>query len=154
MAGIAAAQGVEAEPLMGKIDLAAYQSVRPVFGDVEGLCEERHLALVVTATQVDHRSLERDVEVELKLYGERSAVGCGFSPGSGFAAVSGNVTCGDGQQTGEVGAMVALPDLVYQRALKPSMAFWKPCSRGGANTGITFRLRHSRLTRPTVSANW
>ena len=154
MAGIAAAQGVEAEPRMGKTDLAAYQSVRPVFGDVEGLCEERHLALVVTATQVDHRSLERDVEVELKLYGERSAVGCGFSPGSGFAAVSGNVTCGDGKQTGEVGAMMALPDLALPEGVEALDGVLEAVLTRRGEYRDYVQVETQWLTRPTVSANW
>src|SRR5512135_1628708 len=34
------------------------------------------------------------------------------------------------------------------------MAAWNPGSRGGANTGTTPRLRHSRVTRPTTSGCW
>ncbi len=108
MVGVAAAHGVEADALMGKVDFAAHQSMRPVFSDVEGLCKQRHVAMVVASAQVDHRSQEWGVEVELEPSGEWAAVGSSFSSGGRFAAVSGDVTCGDGHQAGEVGTMVAV----------------------------------------------
>jgi hypothetical protein len=92
--------------------------MRPVFGDVEGLCEQRHITMVVASAQVDHRSRVWGVEVELEPSGEWAAVGSGFSSGGRFAAVSGDVTCGDGHQTGEVGAMVALPYLALPEGVE------------------------------------
>jgi hypothetical protein len=41
--------------------------------------------------------------------------------------------------------------LACHRPLKPSMAAWKPVSRGGTKTGTTPRLRQTRATRPMVS---
>jgi len=45
--------------LMGEDHLAAHQAMNPVFSDSEGVGEQRHVALVVASTQVDHGSLER-----------------------------------------------------------------------------------------------
>ncbi len=118
MVGVAAAHGVEADALMGKVDFAAHQSMKPVFSDREGLSEQRYVALVVASAQVDHRSLEGGVEVELERSGELAAVGSGFSSGSCFATVSGNITCGNDRQAGEVGAMVALPDLALPEGVE------------------------------------
>ena len=41
--------------------------------------------------------------------------------------------------------------LACHRPLKPSMAAWKPVSRGGTKTGTTPQLRQVRATRPMVS---
>src|SRR3972149_5199196 len=44
--------------------------------------------------------------------------------------------------------------LACQRPLKFSMAAWKPVSRGGAKTGIRFKERQRRMTRPRESGCW
>jgi len=115
---VATAHGVEADALMGEVHLAAHQAMNPVFSDREGLGEQRHVALVVASTQVDHRSLERGVEVELEPFGESAAVGGGFSSSGRFDAVSGDVASGNGHQACEVGAMVALPDVALPEGVE------------------------------------
>ncbi|MGI0014450.1 MAG: hypothetical protein ACREBU_13565 [Nitrososphaera sp.] len=45
--GVTSAQGIEAHPLTSKVDLAAHQSVHPVFGDTKGFSEQMDVAVLI-----------------------------------------------------------------------------------------------------------
>ena len=105
--GVASAQGIKADALMGKVNVAAHQSMEPMLIHGEGLAEQMHVAVIVASAQIDHRSLERGLEIELEPSGESAPVGGGFPPGGGFAAISRDVMRGDGREALDIGNVVA-----------------------------------------------
>src|SRR5205823_6563824 len=112
--------------------------MHPLFGDAKRSSEQMNLAGFITSAHEDYRSFEWGVEIELELLGERSAVWGAVSTRCGLAAVSADVALGDRHQGLAVGQWWRCQTLACHKPLKPSMAFWKPGSRGGANTGMTF----------------
>ena len=110
-------------------------------------------AALVASAKADHRALEGRVKIQLESWGKRAPVGPGLLAAGGLGAIGRDIARGDGPERGQVGEALARHTLLCHRPLKPSIAFWKPGSRGGANTGIIPNARHSRLMRPTLSAN-
>ena len=51
---IAPAQGMEADVLLGEVDLATHQAMEPMLGDRERPPKQMDIALLVTPAQEDH----------------------------------------------------------------------------------------------------
>ena len=103
---IASAQGMEADMLMGKVDIATHQAMQPMLGDMEAAAEQIDVAVLVAATQEDHAAGQGRAQVESEAGREAAAPGSSLAPGGGFSAVSGDVTRRNVLQGGHVAAVM------------------------------------------------
>ena len=94
MAGVAAAQGVEADPVSREIQLAADQTIQPKRADLEGMAEEGHRAPVRRPADEDDHPFRLRLKVLMPRGRERPPLGRGVNPLSGLAAEGQDVALG------------------------------------------------------------
>ncbi len=116
--GVTSAQCVETDSLMGEVDLATNEPMRPMSIDMEGSAEQTDAAVVIVAAHEDHGALEWGAKVELEALGEAPPLGGGIPAGSSLGAIGRDVTCGDGHQGCHIGAAVALPDFALPQGIE------------------------------------
>ncbi len=138
---------------MGKVHLAAHESMQPTSVHRVGRTEQMHVAFIIASADEDHCPLEGDVEVEREAFGKHMAVWGAFPFGGGLGPVSGYIALGEGHQACDIGAVVPLPDLALPKGVEAFNGVLKAWLARGANTGMTFKAKHRRLTRPMASAN-
>jgi hypothetical protein len=116
---------------MGKVHLAAHESMQPTSVHRVGRTEQMHVALIIASADEDHCPLEGDVEVEREAFGKHVAVWGAFPFGGGLGPVGGYIAMGEGHQACDVGAVVPLPDLAlpkgveaFNGVLKARLARW------------------------------
>ena len=88
---LASSQGMEANFLMGKVDLATHQTMQPMLGDVKGTSEQSDFTTLVAAAQEDHGAGQWRVQVESEARRETAALWSGLTPDRGFGVVCSDV---------------------------------------------------------------
>lgn len=76
---ITPAQGMEADVLLGEVDLATHQAMQPMPGDGKGSAEQLDFAVLVAATQEDHSAGQRCAQIEYEARREGAARGSGLA---------------------------------------------------------------------------
>ena len=152
MGWISSSQGIEADGLLVQIDDDANQPVRPILIDGKAAFQDAHTALVVRSSQKNDRAGRMLLQVESPVFGKGTP---GWRRlGAEDAAFSGsnNILGGTTGQSAERCMFEPQPDLGLPKSVETFDGRLEPVSLGGANTGMTPRLKHNRITRPIVSA--
>ena len=150
----ASAQGIETDMFMGKVDLTTDQAMQPMLGDAVVVAQQIDITVLGAATHEDHGAGQWSAQVESEAIREAAPLGSGLATNSGFGAVGDDVARRDILQGRQVAEVMALPDLGLPKGVEALDSILEPRRARGANTGTTRKAKHSRLTRPTVSANW
>ena len=108
---IAPAQGMEADVLLGEVDLATHQAMEPMLGDRKRPTKQMDIALLVAPAKEIHGAGQWRSQVECEASREAASRGRALAPGGCLGAVRGDITGRDALQGGHVAAMMALPDL-------------------------------------------
>ena len=116
---IATTQSIESNSVMGEVDFATDQSVRPVL--VDGVTSRQQIdgALFITATNEDHRPAQRSRGIPSEILGDSAPCRTVVAAMRGLDAMGFDVGCRDATQGGDSRAMVALPNLALPQAIEP-----------------------------------
>lgn len=142
--GFASAQGMEADMLMGKVDITTHQAIQPMFSNAESPAEQIDIAVLVATAQEDHDSGEWGAQVESEASGEATPLGRGLAPSSGFGPMGSDVARRDALQGRHVVAVVPLPDLGLPKRVEPFDGVLEP----GLAWGREYRNHPQGQTQP------
>jgi len=111
-------QGIESDPLMGEVDLASHQSVRPVL--VDGIISRQQIdgAMFITATNEDHRSAQRSSGIPGEVLGNLTPCRAKITTVCGLGAMSLDVDCRDATQVSDSRAVMTLPNFALPQAIE------------------------------------
>ena len=142
---LSASESEELDTIVIEINLGADQPVWPVAGDGVRVSKDGDLSHVGGAADKEDSSPEARLEIEFPASLMRTARRWRS------AARYWLDRC---RNCDTPGCSKRCQTFACQSPLKLSMAAWNPVSFGGAKTGVTPRLRHRRMTRPTASGCW
>lgn len=126
--------------------------MRPVLIDQEAMPQKLHFALFARAPQVDDASVRIGLKVELPESRKGPASGSLLDAAIGMTAVGCDVPSRLELQSDQGLVMEALPNFGLPATIKTFNGSLKPgFPRRGKDGGNT-KLRHSRITRPMLSA--
>ena len=115
---ISTPQRIESDSLMGEVDFATDQSVRPVLVDRVTSRQQIDGAMFIAATNENHRPAQRSSGIPNEILGDSAPCGTVVAAMRGLGTMGFDVGCRDATQGGDSRAVMALPHFALPQAIE------------------------------------